>query len=81
MLSKRVEDLLILLLRNDYQKGYVLNRAVTYQGHEELEFIDNVRRRHWRRFVRMYLEPVLDEERRILEITKRWKEVGLRFKV
>ena len=71
ILSDRVEDDLITLMRNDYLKGYFVQSAVTRYGHHELGFLDSERQRLWRRFVRLTIDPQLDDEVRLLAIRSR----------
>jgi hypothetical protein len=74
VMSKQIEDKLILLLRNDYQAGNRVSEVRTKYGKQELMYVDNHKQRIWRRFIRLYIEEMLDDDIRIISIARRWKK-------
>lgn len=74
VMSKQVEDKLILLLRNDYQAGNRISEVKIKYGKLELAYVDNHKQRLWRRFIRLYIEDMLYDDNRIISIARRWKK-------
>lgn len=75
ILTPFVEDQLILMLRNDFQRGSTVTVGHSWCNQEDIKtfnLVNNTKRKIWRRFVRIYLLPQLDNLERIKEIETRF---------
>lgn len=69
--SLHVEDRLLLLIKNDMEKAMLINSCMTKFGVHEIFYVDMLRQRLWRRFIRLELLPLLQNKSRIKELIKR----------
>ena len=81
VLSPKLEDRLLLLIRNDLQKASVVNQGVTYYGKAQTIYSDQSYQRQWRRIVREHFLPRLQNEKRMIAIVKRLKTSKEKAKV
>jgi hypothetical protein len=70
ILSEKNESKLLLLIKNDPEKANQILKINTrfggpYQHVNELNYVDSFRERVWRRFVRLQLAPLIDNEDRM----------------
>jgi hypothetical protein len=73
VLSPTLEDKVLLLVRNDLAKACVISSGVTYFGKLEEAYIDPDKQRMWRRLVRTTILPLLQDEKRMVQIVRRLK--------
>jgi len=69
--TQRMEDDLVTLARNAYEKAFVVNSVTTFYGRNDLMFMNAQTQRLWRRFMRQVVDPCLDDDEHLLEIRER----------
>jgi len=75
ILTPFVEDQLILMLRNDFQRGSTVTVGRSWCNEEDIKLynsMNSTKRKIWRRFVRIHLLPQLNSLERIKEIETRF---------
>lgn len=80
ILSEKNESKLLLLIKNDPEKANKILKINTrfggpYQHINELNYVDNFRERVWRRFVRLHLAPLLNNEDRMKLVLDHYTEM------
>ena len=72
IMTSSILDQLLLVLQNDPEKANVVNDACSRIDELSLSYVDPAKQRLWRRFVRLELSPLLEDDRHMAALTQRF---------